>query len=165
LSVDLGVARGWDVRELENGDWAWSAWGSSRSGSGVEETAAAAEGAAQQELEEIAAEERRSLRRRRVEARVRRRIGIRDVVSFDAEELERVESLATSGQSVTGLLDMLPREQADAIRARVLAERGYPEIGGWDAVLALLKGPATPLGGAREGRRTSGGDPWPDAGR
>jgi hypothetical protein len=65
LSVDLGVARGWDVRELENGDWAWNAWGRSRSGSGVEATEAAAERAAQQELEEIAAEERAAAQQER----------------------------------------------------------------------------------------------------
>jgi hypothetical protein len=65
LSVDLGVARGWDVRELDNGGWAWSAWGRSRSGSGVEASEAAADAAAHRELEEIAAEERAAANQQR----------------------------------------------------------------------------------------------------
>lgn len=75
----------------------------------------------------------KSVRRGRVEARARARLNIREAVSFDADELERVEALASGGggsgdSRLTALLDQLPREQADAIRARVLDERGYPEI-------------------------------------
>jgi RNA polymerase sigma-70 factor (ECF subfamily) len=70
----------------------------------------------------------KSVRRGRVEARARVRIGIRDAVSFEGDELERVEALASSDSWLTGLLEGLPREQADAIRARVLDRRGYPEI-------------------------------------
>jgi RNA polymerase sigma factor (sigma-70 family) len=69
----------------------------------------------------------KSVRRGRVEARARRRLGIRDAVSFEDEELERVERLASDG-SVVGLLDALAPEQAEAIRARVIDERDYPEI-------------------------------------
>jgi RNA polymerase sigma-70 factor (ECF subfamily) len=69
-----------------------------------------------------------SVRSRRVEARARRRIGIRDAVSFETDELDRVEALAGSDNWLNGLLEKLPSEQADAIRARVLDERGYPEI-------------------------------------
>lgn len=72
----------------------------------------------------------KSLRRGQVEARARRRLGIRDAVSFQDDELERVERLASTDGQVLGLLDGLPREQADAIRARVIEERDYPEIAG-----------------------------------
>jgi RNA polymerase sigma factor (sigma-70 family) len=69
-----------------------------------------------------------SLRGRRVEARARRRIGIRDAVAFEDDELDRVEALATVDTWLTSLLARLSPEQADAIRARVLEERGYSEI-------------------------------------
>lgn len=68
-----------------------------------------------------------SVRRRRVEAEARLRVGIRDTVSFTDDELDRVEALA-SEQGLMALLDGLPRGQRDAIRARVLDERDYPEI-------------------------------------
>jgi RNA polymerase sigma factor (sigma-70 family) len=71
----------------------------------------------------------KSTRRGRVEARARARIGIREAVSFDTDELERVDALASGGDSqLTALLERLPGDQAAAIRARVLDERGYPEI-------------------------------------
>jgi RNA polymerase sigma factor (sigma-70 family) len=71
----------------------------------------------------------KSVRRGRVEARARARIGIREAVSFESDELERVEALAGGGHApLTALLERLPPEQAAAIRARVLDERGYPEI-------------------------------------
>ena len=70
----------------------------------------------------------KSLRRRRVEAQARLRIGIRDAVAFQDDELDRVVALASGDSWLTGLLARLPREQADAIRARVLQERSYPEI-------------------------------------
>lgn len=69
-----------------------------------------------------------SARRRRVEARARLRLGIRDAVSFQDVELERVEAIGSSGTWLTSLLDGLPREQAEAIRARVLDDREYGEI-------------------------------------
>jgi RNA polymerase sigma factor (sigma-70 family) len=72
----------------------------------------------------------KSVRRGRVEARARQRLGIRDAVSFGGEELERVEALMSSDGWITGLLDGLPSDQADAIRARVLEERDYAEIAG-----------------------------------
>jgi RNA polymerase sigma factor (sigma-70 family) len=70
----------------------------------------------------------KSVRRGRVEARARGRVGIREAVSFDSDELDRVEALAAGHSWLTGLLERLPPEQAQAIRARVLDERGYPEI-------------------------------------
>ena len=69
-----------------------------------------------------------SLRGLRVEARARRRIGIRDAAAFEDDELDRVEALATGDTWLSSLLARLSPEQADAIRARVLEERGYPEI-------------------------------------
>ena len=71
-----------------------------------------------------------SLRRGRVEARARRRLGIRDAVIFTAEDLERIETLASlDGQSLA-LLDALPAEQREAVRARILDERPYRDIAG-----------------------------------
>lgn len=69
-----------------------------------------------------------SVRSRRVEARARLRLGIREAVSFQDEELERVELLASRGVWLTDLLASLPPEQAEAVRARVLDERDYSEI-------------------------------------
>lgn len=70
----------------------------------------------------------KSVRRGRVEARARARLGIRDAVSFDSDELDRVDALASTDPTLTDLLEQLPPDQASAIRARVLEERGYPEI-------------------------------------
>ena len=71
-----------------------------------------------------------SRRRGRVEARARRRLGIAEAVSFDSAELEAVESRASADGWVLELLDQLPAEQRDAVRARVLEERSYPDIAG-----------------------------------
>lgn len=70
----------------------------------------------------------KSLRRRRVEARARLRVGIREAVSFHSDELDRIEALASDDRSLLELLERLPSEQAEAIRARVLDERPYREI-------------------------------------
>jgi RNA polymerase sigma factor (sigma-70 family) len=69
-----------------------------------------------------------SLRKKRVEAKARLRLGIRDAVSFADDELDRVEVLASDGSWLTELLGQLPRDQAEAIRAHVLHDRPYPEI-------------------------------------
>jgi RNA polymerase sigma factor (sigma-70 family) len=71
-----------------------------------------------------------SLRRGRVEAKARRRIGISEAVSFGGEELERVESAASADGWVIELLEQLPAEQREAVRARILEERSYPDIAG-----------------------------------
>ncbi|HSZ05227.1 MAG TPA: RNA polymerase sigma factor [Solirubrobacteraceae bacterium] len=71
-----------------------------------------------------------SLRRGRVEAKARRRIGISEAVSFGGEELERVESAASADGWVIELLEQLPAEQREAVRARILQERSYPDIAG-----------------------------------
>lgn len=69
-----------------------------------------------------------SLRKKRVEAKARLRLGIRDAVSFADDELERVEALASDASWLMELLEGLPRDQSEAIRARVLDDRPYPEI-------------------------------------
>jgi RNA polymerase sigma factor (sigma-70 family) len=72
----------------------------------------------------------KSLRRGRVEAHARRRLGISEAVSFDSGELEAVESQASADGWVLELLEQLPPEQREAVRARVLEERSYPDIAG-----------------------------------
>jgi hypothetical protein len=54
--VDIGVARGWNVWPLENGNWAWNVWDHLHSRSGTEHTEANAQEAAQRELQRIIAE-------------------------------------------------------------------------------------------------------------
>ena len=70
-----------------------------------------------------------SLRRARVESSARRRLGLEPVTLEDAD-LERVEELASRGDDafVEGLLAALPAQQREAVRARVLDERSYPDI-------------------------------------
>jgi hypothetical protein len=65
--VDLGTARGWNVWQLENGDWAWSIWDAASvlSRSGVEATEATAEAAATQALEFLSGEARAAGQSRR----------------------------------------------------------------------------------------------------
>lgn len=70
----------------------------------------------------------KSVRRRQVEVQARRRMGIRDAVSFQTDELDRVEAVASNDGWLTDMLQRLPHEQALAIRARVLDERDYPDI-------------------------------------
>jgi RNA polymerase sigma-70 factor (ECF subfamily) len=67
----------------------------------------------------------KSLRRGQVEARARKRLGV-DAVTLEPDELQRVEALAGGG--VEELLARLPADQADAVRLRILEERGYAEI-------------------------------------
>jgi RNA polymerase sigma factor (sigma-70 family) len=69
----------------------------------------------------------RSRRRGVVEDRARRRLGMGLVVMNDAD-LERVERAVGSDEAVERLLDMIPIDQREAVRARVLEERSYPEI-------------------------------------
>jgi RNA polymerase sigma factor (sigma-70 family) len=80
----------------------------------------------------------KSLRRGRVEARARRRIGIAEAVSFDAEELERVERCAGQDGWALELLEQLPADQREAVRARILQERSYPDIAGEMEVSELV---------------------------
>jgi RNA polymerase sigma factor (sigma-70 family) len=65
-----------------------------------------------------------SQRRGRVEARARKRIGTPQLVLTD-EVLERIEGL---GGAALELVDDLPAEQRQAVRARVVEEREYADI-------------------------------------
>jgi RNA polymerase sigma-70 factor (ECF subfamily) len=71
---------------------------------------------------------RDSRRRGRVEARARRRIGIREAIEYRDDELERIEALAGQSDWATRLLASLPDDQREAVRERVLGERSYDEI-------------------------------------
>jgi len=71
-----------------------------------------------------------SLRQGCVEARARHRLGIRDAVVFTGGDLERIESLASLDGQTLALLDALPIDQRQAVRARILDERSYREIAG-----------------------------------
>jgi RNA polymerase sigma factor (sigma-70 family) len=72
----------------------------------------------------------KSLSRGRVEADARRRLGIREGIEFAAEELEQIESAVSSNGWVVDLLERLPELQREAIRARIVGERSYPDIAG-----------------------------------
>jgi RNA polymerase sigma factor (sigma-70 family) len=67
-----------------------------------------------------------SRRRGRAESRARMRLGIPREQLEDLD-LQRVEELASQGE-VAELLGQLPPAQRAALEARVIDERGYPEI-------------------------------------
>lgn len=69
-------------------------------------------------------------RRGQVESRARWRLGLRDAVEYDDEALDRIESAVLQTGWISELLDRLPDDQRDAVRARVLDERSYSEIAG-----------------------------------
>jgi RNA polymerase sigma-70 factor (ECF subfamily) len=69
-------------------------------------------------------------RRGQVENRARRRLGLREVIEYDDEALHRIESTASQTGWVTELLERLPNDQREAVRARILDERPYGEIAG-----------------------------------
>ena len=69
-------------------------------------------------------------RRGRVEDRARRRLGLREAIEYDDEGLHRIESIASQTGWVTELLERLPDDQREAVRARILDERPYGEIAG-----------------------------------
>jgi len=64
-------------------------------------------------------------RRGAVDQRARRRLGM-ERLALDDEALARVEDLADV--DARGWLEDLPPEQAAAVRARVLEQRGYDEV-------------------------------------
>jgi RNA polymerase sigma-70 factor (ECF subfamily) len=71
-----------------------------------------------------------AIRHRRVSAEARRRLGIAPVELTD-EDLERTEALvdlAAERQRMDALLAELPRDEAEALRARVVDEQDYREI-------------------------------------
>jgi RNA polymerase sigma factor (sigma-70 family) len=69
-----------------------------------------------------------AIRRGRVEARARRRLGIRDAVQYGTEDLDRIETLVSQSNWASELLSRLPAEQREAVSARILDERSYDEI-------------------------------------
>ncbi len=68
---------------------------------------------------------RRSLRDRRAESSARRRLGVERIEPAD-ESLAALEELRECG--ALELLEGLPAEQRDAVRARVIDELGYEEL-------------------------------------
>ncbi len=68
--------------------------------------------------------------RGRVEAVARRRLGIREPIQLGGDELERIENAAAAEGWVIELLDRLPPLQREAVRARIVNERSYPDIAG-----------------------------------
>lgn len=71
-----------------------------------------------------------SHRRGAVDERARRRLGL-EPLWLDDEDLECIVELSgrdESGRDVLDLLDTLPPEQRGALMARVVDERGYPDI-------------------------------------
>jgi RNA polymerase sigma factor (sigma-70 family) len=65
-------------------------------------------------------------RRGRVEDRARRRLQM-EPLALEDDDLERIERLGDDGGAI-GLLDELPAEQREAVRARILEERPYDQI-------------------------------------
>lgn len=75
-----------------------------------------------------------------IEARARRRLGIAPL-SLNDEGIERVERLASLDVEATVLheaMDDLPRDQREALLARVVAEQSYEEIARDSQVSPLL---------------------------
>jgi RNA polymerase sigma-70 factor (ECF subfamily) len=71
---------------------------------------------------------RESQRRGRVEDAVRRRLQIASLPLED-DDLRRVEELAALGQSdLVAMVEQLPADQREAVRARVIDERDYSSI-------------------------------------
>jgi RNA polymerase sigma-70 factor (ECF subfamily) len=70
-----------------------------------------------------------SRRRGRVEDRARRKLGL-ERLEIDDAGLERVEQLAGQGEDarLAAAVDALPPSQRDAVLARVVDEKTYPEI-------------------------------------
>ncbi len=65
-----------------------------------------------------------SRRQGRVEVRARRRLGMAPLVLTD-ESIERITAL---DRTALALVEELPRDQQDAVRARVIDERDYHDI-------------------------------------
>lgn len=68
-----------------------------------------------------------SRRHRRVEDRARRRLGL-DPIELDDHDLERTEELAGERGVVLALVELLPEDEREAVKARVVEERNYSEI-------------------------------------
>ena len=68
-----------------------------------------------------------SYRRGKVESAARRRLALEPVAISDSD-IEQVLHVAAETDLLLRLAEELPAEQFDALRARVLEERGYQEI-------------------------------------
>lgn len=69
-----------------------------------------------------------SVRKGRVEEAARHKLGVRDSVELQEDSRVRLEQEVVSDAWVTELLGRLPDDQREAVRARVLDDRGYDEI-------------------------------------
>lgn len=69
-----------------------------------------------------------SLRHGRVEDAARRRLGMLEVIELRAESMRRIDRLVEGDAWVLDVLDRLPADQRDAVRARILDERSYEDI-------------------------------------
>jgi len=69
----------------------------------------------------------RSLDRGRIEDEARRRLGM-NPIALDDEMLERIEAVASLDGGALELLSELPPPIRDAVRGRVIEERGYREL-------------------------------------
>jgi RNA polymerase sigma factor (sigma-70 family) len=72
----------------------------------------------------------KSRRKGRVEAQARKRLGIRDAPRIAPDEVAALESVLRDERWALELLEGLPSEQREAIRAHVLDERSYRDIAG-----------------------------------
>jgi RNA polymerase sigma factor (sigma-70 family) len=70
----------------------------------------------------------KSVRKGRVEDAARQRIGVAFRLDLTDASLERIESVVASEAWVIELLDRLPAEQRQAVRAHILEDRSYAEI-------------------------------------
>lgn len=68
-----------------------------------------------------------SVRRGQVERAARERLAL-EPLSLDDEDLQRIEELMAATDLESTLLELLPAEQLDALRARILDERDYAQI-------------------------------------
>ncbi len=68
-----------------------------------------------------------SYRRAQVESRARARLGM-ERLEIDDAELDRIDQIA-SERGIMDLLNDLPRDQRQAVVARIVDERGYVDIG------------------------------------
>jgi RNA polymerase sigma factor (sigma-70 family) len=69
-----------------------------------------------------------SRRKRRVQVRARQRLRF-EPLELDDTDLERVLAIVDQGRGdLERLVESLPADERDAVRARVVDERSYPEI-------------------------------------
>jgi len=70
-----------------------------------------------------------SVRRGQVERSARARLGL-EPLSLDDEDLDRIEDLVDGTDVAMSLAALLPDEQFEALRARILDEQDYQDIAG-----------------------------------